>query len=334
MPLFSRVTIHSSQFPDQVQQDLLRSFQTRALNHKFLYDSLRQTQKWLALHEACSPARRDPQCAEIYDAMFEFVAGQIRADIVNVISLGCGGGQKDVRLLAMLKTPDRELHYTPCDVSTAMVLVANNSAGRFIDPAHSHPVICDLATARDLPELLNNTEALSLPNKALRIGLFFGMLPNFDPHVISPLLSSLLRPGELLLLSANLAPGSDYSEGVQQVLPQYDNPLTRDWLFSFLAELGVELQDGEIRFQIESDMKNRGIKRIAAYFHFVRSIEINIHNSTFAFQAGDVIRLFFSYRHTPALLRALLEPHGLELLEQWITPCEEEGVFVCRSKPH
>src|SRR5579871_1250838 len=40
------VAVHSSQFPEQVQHDLFESLRTRAVNHKFHYDSVKKTQKW------------------------------------------------------------------------------------------------------------------------------------------------------------------------------------------------------------------------------------------------------------------------------------------------
>ena len=51
----------------------------------------------------------------------------------------------------------------------------------------------------------------------------------------------------------------------------------------------------------------------------------------FVFKAGEMIRLFFSYRYTPELVRKILVRHGLEVCGQWITRSEEEGVFLCRS---
>ena len=79
------------------------------------------------------------------------------------------------------------------------------------------------------------------------------MIPNFEPQVILPRLAALLRPADYLLFSANLAPGADYAAGVQRILPLYDNALTRDWLMTFLLDLGVETADGELRFVIEDD---------------------------------------------------------------------------------
>jgi uncharacterized SAM-dependent methyltransferase len=51
----------------------------------------------------------------------------------------------------------------------------------------------------------------------------------------------------------------------------------------------------------------------------------------FDFRAGEVIRLFFSYRYTPERMRAILNRHGLDVCDQWKTRSEEEGVFLCRN---
>src|SRR3954463_15334546 len=134
----------------------------------------------------------------------------------------------------------------------------------------------------------------------------------------------------MLLFSANLAPGPDYAAGVRRILPLYDNALTRDWLLTFLLDLGVEKNDGKLDFVIE-DMP-LGLKRIAAYFCFSGRRTLSVAGETFTFRAGHSIRLFFSYRHTPALVRRLLARHGLEVLDQRITGSEEEGVFLCMPK--
>src|SRR5262245_59191595 len=128
MQSVANVKIHASQFPGNVRQDLLESLRTGEVNHKFHYDSVKQTQKWLALHRAYSPSRTDPDCAAIYDRSFEAVAAGIEAKRVHLIGLGCGGGQKDTRLLKLLTKRGKEVFYTPSDVSTAMVLVAMEAA--------------------------------------------------------------------------------------------------------------------------------------------------------------------------------------------------------------
>jgi len=324
----ARVIIHPSQFPDAVRRDLLASLRSRAVNHKFHYDSFKQTQKWLALHQAYSPSRTDADCAATYDASFSGAANQLQAAAIHLVGLGCGGGQKDTRLLRLLQQAGKRVSYTPSDVGTAMVLVARDAALVVIPDADCHPLVCDLATADNLAVVLDD----STKSGEARLITFFGMIPNFEPQLILPRLASLLRPGDHLLFSANLAPGADYAAGVKRILPLYDNQLTRDWLMTFLLDLGVETTDGELRFTIEDDAAGQGLKRITARFHFARQRRVEVEGETFEFKPGESIRLFFSYRHTPQLVRSLLGDHGIQVLDQWITKSEEEGVFLCRRK--
>jgi L-histidine N-alpha-methyltransferase len=317
------VAIHSSQFPEKVRRDLLDSLRTRAVNHKFHYDSVKQTQKWLALHQVHSPSRNDADCAATYDRAFASAAARINAPEVHLIGVGCGGGQKDTRLLHLLKSHGKEISYTACDVSTAMVLTARETALSVLPPQNCFPLVCDLAGADDL----STTFATRNTQHATRLTTFFGMIPNFEPEMILPKLASLVGKNDWLLFSANLAPGSDYHAGVTKILPQYDNPLTRDWLLAFLFDLGVEAGDGELRFAIE-DLNT--LKRVVARFHFTHSRSFAIENERFEFHPGDSIRLFFSYRYTRELVRAHLQQHHLQVLDQWITQSAEEGVFLCR----
>src|SRR5450631_2241094 len=138
----ANVLIHASQFPENVRRDLLASLRTRKINHKFHYDSVKQTQKWLALHQIYSPSRSDADCAATYDRAFAEAAGVIKSKNVHVIGLGCGGGQKDTRLLKLLKSGGNEISYTPCDVSTAMVLVARQTALAVLPDKHCFPFVC------------------------------------------------------------------------------------------------------------------------------------------------------------------------------------------------
>lgn len=328
----ANVTIHPSQFPEAVQRDLMESLRTRQVNHKFHYDSYKQTEKWLTLHEAYSPARTDTDCLSVYDEAFVSTArNHLASSPVHVIGLGCGGGQKDTRLLELLqnsgKTASQKIPvaYTPSDVSVAMVLVAREKVLSVVKDKDCHPLVCDLATAEDLEATLQIKKGYS------RLITFFGMIPNFDPQLILPRLAKLVGTDDYLLFSANLAPGPDYAAGVQRVLPLYDNALTRDWLMTFLLDLGVEQADGEMRFGVEDDPAGSGLKRIVANFYFQRSREVKLDEERFEFRAGEAIRLFFSYRHTPERVRTMLEQYGLSVIGEWVTKSEEEGVFLCRK---
>jgi uncharacterized SAM-dependent methyltransferase len=330
MSLTASVDIHPSQFPERVRSELLDCLRSRRVHHKFHYDSVKQTMQWLALHQACSPSRTDADCAAIYDRCFAEVIARIPQREAHLIGLGCGGGQKDARLIKGLRDKNCEVFYTPLDVSTAMVLVARTAALEMIPPSRCFPFVCDLAVADDIREQFERpfvkakSESRSEPGSA-RLFTFFGMIPNFEPQVILPKLAKLIDPHDLLLFSANLAPGRDYAAGVQRILPLYDNALTRDWLMMFLVDLGIEPGDGNVRFSIEDE---GALKRIVARFEFTGSREIQVDDERFRFSPGDSIRLFFSYRHTPTLVRSQLAEYGMHVLEQWVAPSEEEGVFL------
>jgi L-histidine N-alpha-methyltransferase len=340
MSSVANVVVHASQFPEQVRRELLESLRTRRVNHKFHYDSVKQTQKWLVLHQAYSPTWNDADCQAIYEKGFKAATAQIKSRRVDVVGLGCGGGQKDTRLLKLLKAGVKEVFYTPCDVSTAMVLTARQAALAVLPAEHCFPFVCDLATADDLQEIIWEGRRVGDPNyfgTATRrpsrdmasLVTFFGMIPNFEPQDILPKLASLVGPKDYLLFSANLAPGADYAAGMKKILPQYDNPLTRDWLMAFLLDLGVERRDGKLQFEIEDG--RFGLKRIVARFHFRRSCRIGIESKTFGFKPGDSIRLFFSYRYTPDRVCNLLARYRLGIRDQWIAKSGEEGVFLCHK---
>jgi len=326
MSATANVTIHRSQFPDAVRRDLLASLRARRVNHKFHYDSFKQAQKWLALHQIYSPSRNDPDCRSVYEEGFAAAARKFKAQRVHVIGLGCGGGQKDARLLKLLKGCGGNIFYTPCDVSAAMVLVAQKTALAVMPEQNSFPFVCDLAIADDLPAVFAQCP---MP-RASRLLTFFGMIPNFEPEQILPKLASLVRPKDFLLFSANLAPGTNYAAGVKKILPQYDNAPTRDWLMTFLLDLGVEKRDGRMGFAIERG--KFALKRAVARFHFSRARRIEVDGESFKFRRGESIRLFFSYRYTPERVQKALSKYGLEICGQWIAKSEEEGVFLCCRK--
>jgi L-histidine Nalpha-methyltransferase len=255
---------------------------------------------------------------------FSAAAEKIKTKHVHVIGLGCGGGQKDARLLKLLGARGGESFYTPCDVSTAMVLVARQTALKVLPEENCFPFVCDLATTNDLSAIFNSRGT----QHATRIITFFGMIPNFEPREILPRIASLIRPGDFLLFSANLAPGQDYTAGMKRILPQYDNTPTRDWLMTLLLDLGIERRDGELRFEIA--FGGFGLKRFVANFHFKRARQIAVEDRTFNFKRGDAIRLFFSYRYTPQHVEKILSKFNLKVSQSWIANSGEEGVFLVR----
>ena len=311
------VAIHPSQFPERVRADLIDSLRRREIRHKFHYDSYKQAQKWLAVHEAHSPARTDSNTRQIYEDAFKQVADGLGDASVQVIGLGCGGGQKDVAFLQNLSASGCQSIYTAVDVSLPLVITARERAKAHA--TQTRGLVCDLEIADDIKDELCECSV------SRRVFTFFGMIPNSEPDVILPRLARLHSRGDRLLLSANLAPGKDYRAGVEHVRGQYDNAATADWLLTFLYDLGVERGDGEMKFGIE---EAKGLLRIRADFQFSNARKLRLDDETFAFKPGESIRLFYSYRYTPDRLSAELARHGWSISRQWISPSGEEGVFL------
>jgi len=252
---------------------------------------------------------------------------------VTLISIGCGGGQKDSALLKALRS--QRLSYVPTDVSLPLALTANRRASRELS-IESKPALFDLPVTTDLAAFLDKMA----PPDGKRILAFFGMVPNFEPDEALAPLSSALREGDWLLISANLAPGSDYEAGLRKVLPLYENDLTRRWLATALHDAGLEISPQHIEFSIVPGARGSSLAagepnrllRIEANYRFKSAQTIQIDGEKFSYATGDSFRLFFSYRHTPKLLRELLAGYGMEITREWIAGSAEEGVFLAQKR--
>ncbi len=325
---FVSVRIHENQTPDRLRDGLVQSLQSRRLANKFHYDSPKQAARWLALHQAFSPSRTDPECAAVYDRAYAQAADGdcMGSGRIHLIGLGAGGGQKDTRLLRLLRERAADVTYWPVDSSASLVLVARQTALAVIAADQCHPLVCDFEATKDLPAFFDGV----IPPGQPRLITFFGMLPNFEPDCILPGVAALVRPGDQLLLSANLVPGPDYAAGIRQVLPQYDNPLTREWLLTLPSDLGIEAEDGELRFSVEPCPRTPGLLRIEAGLHFVRRVAVAVEAQRIGFEVGERLRLFYSYRYTPGLLREVFGPRTLRETGSWVSASGEEGVFGFR----
>ena len=307
VPLTS-VLIHESRYPGRARAAYIESFRSRWMNHQFHYDTEKQSQLWLALHEAYSPARRDNDCLKTYQQAFKDVAAKITLRPLTVLSLGCGGGQKDQALLSAFSELN-QITYVPTDVSLTLALTAHLGA-----PTKSMPAVLDLNETKDL-------SALITPNTASLI-CFFGMIPNFEPDKVIPQIAASLRSSEHLLMSANLAPGGN----VEKILPQYDNELTRRWLSAVLVDAGLQLNPSDLEFEIGPQM------RIEVGYRFQKEQTVQIDGEKFSYAPGEWFQLFFSYRHTPETVRDLFAQYGMQIQQQWIAASGEEGVFLLSKR--
>jgi len=318
------VRTDASQAPGAIQEELCRSLRSRQINPQFLYHNAEQARRWLKLHEAYSPARLDPDCMQIYEEAFRAAAEKISLGAIQVFGLSSGGAQKERTLLEILQSTGHPIAFSPIDVSVPLVLQAKQAVSDLVPSRLCCTGVLDLVRAEQVRRFL---ETLRVANHR-SLFTFFGTIHNFEPETILPRLYDALRDSELLLLSANMVPAAGYNEKVRELLSAYDNELTRDWLLAFLPAVGLRPDQGVLKFTIQSSEQICNLKRITVHFEFCSNAAARVAGEDFDFDPGDSLRLFFSYRYTPEILRGLLEENGFAVMGQWLTSPEEEGVFL------
>lgn len=328
MPDALHLTIHPSQFPDIERAALIDGLTNWRVDPRLHYQSRLQSDRWLKVFEHWAPFLNRADCRAIYRQSSERVAAD-SAGAVAVIALGCGDGSKDVGLLAELDRAGADVRFVPLDVSASLVTRAALAARKFVRGDQIDPIVADLGRAGDLGEWLDTR----LPASAGRIVTFFGMIPNFEPLEILPVLAKLLRVGDRLLFSANLAPGDgDLDQSVNRILPQYDNTETRAWLMTLLEGSGVGESSGGLKVGVEPGQQLKELRRIVARFHFFRDTKLRINEHEFKYSKGTNLPLFFSYRYSVLQIQELLARFHLRPMASWITDNREEGVFLCTLK--
>ena len=321
----SHVTVHESALPQIIRRRIVEALGRCELDSSLLYFGLRQTLRWVALHHTLAPVHR-ARVADIYDHAFRRASELCRGDVVHVVSLACGDGTKDARCLQLLRESGRAAIYTPADISLEMVLTAEQTATSALRGLQTTPLLCELAQCSVLPALLKSFD----PSGAERLVLFLGTIHNFWPPEILRSVIYPVRSQDHLLIGANLAPAGDYEAALNKILTQYDNAPTHHWFMGALSELDLSADDGRLTFSVAPSEVDPALKRVQADFIFTRGREINIFDEKIRFEKDTKLRVFYSYRFTVDHLRVFLVNSRLSVLQEWIAPNEEEGLFLCR----
>jgi L-histidine N-alpha-methyltransferase len=322
------IAVHESAYPEITRKRIADALTRREVEPSLLYAGLRQTVRWTALHHAISPAQRDPVFTAIYESAFGEIARAVRGNVVHVVSLACGDGTKDIRCLEALRKSGRTVLYTPADFSFEMALTARNNASHALRGLQCTPLVCELGECPVLPAILKNFD----PSGSERVLLFLGTIHNYWPPDILRSLLYPLRSQDHLLISANLAPAEDYEAALKNILLQYDNAPTRDWLMGALSELDLSSADGALNFGVVPSEEIPDLHRIEASFVFARARGIQLFDAKSTFESGEKLRVFYSYRFTPAHLRSFFKKAGLFIAQEWMTPSQEEALFLCRRE--
>lgn len=327
------LTVHESQYPARIAAQLCQGLRRRHLSSKFLYDSPAQAQRWLAYHQAFSPSRTEPDLLALYHKAFLAALTTLQGSPLHYVSLGCGGGLKDTLLLQQAHAHGFTVRFTPTDVSTALVLETMLRVQHALPGLASAPLVVDLETAPDLEGFLTQHEAMfATGSTCRRLFTCFGMLPNFVYDAFLPYLRRLMRPTDVLLLSANLSPGL-YQEAVARILPQYDNPFAHAWFAGLLDSLGFAAT--QIQLTVGTQLLDDAghIWQIHAAAEMLQPLTCMLSGESFPFQAGEQLHLFFSNRFTPQIMPQVLSAAGLGVVDTFLFDSQEEAIYLCTWAP-
>lgn len=318
-PPFIDVVVHESVHPEALAAELRDGLAGGEVATRQHYVSARQARLWREIAAAFSPARDEADGVRAYDAVNGLVADRVAGAGAHVIGLGCGDGAKERRLLDALAGIG-PLTATPVDVSLPLVQVAVDRLAGAAGTALGRPVVCDLGlAAADLPAMVGEAPGP-------RVVTLYGILPGMEAFAAMAAALSLLRPGDLLAVSANLLPGGDGS--LEAITAQYDNEQTRSWLGALLEDAGLRPEQADVRIGELSEPGTGAVAAVGAWLEPREEVELVLEAGEVRLEPGSPVRLLRSARHTPDGLEAIVLAAGLELLALDVSPTGEEGVAL------
>lgn len=328
--MFWTAHIHSSASPRARTAARLQALRHKSVPGAFHYETPRQARLWMELHEALSPARPSGVVAGLYHQAAQSLAERLPDKEVWIVGLGCGSGHKDRLLVQACRARGLKVHYAPVDISLPLVLTAAEAVAPWVLESGGRllPVVADLTAEENWRDWW---AAQASEGKACII-TFYGMLPTLAPAEVRQCLGRWLRPGCWLLLSANLM-AEEAERGIQRILPQYDNELTRRWLSVFWEDLGVPLNTGALRFYGQQQRGVPSVWAIVAEWEFQENVALAVDGESFRFSTRERLQLWASYRYLPGQVAEMIQPLGQRLKASWLDADGAEGVFLCGGPP-
>ena len=307
--------IDESVSPAAHRAGMLAALQAGRVDNRFHYVGERSAAMWRALASAHSPAQAEDGLAAYDDAARAAIAA-LPAGPVHVIGVACGDGVKERRLLgALVSAGHAEVHATAVDVSVPLVTAASAAMAGVPGVGEADAVAVDITAVSDLSPLLGPRR------RGARVVTLFGVVSTLGPGALEPALS-LLAPGDVLMVSANLLP--DRAGARDNVMAQYDNPPTRAWLNAVLEDIGLAGAGSITMRWHEAPDSLAIVGEVTPPGALVADVE----GVTVQMPAGRPIRVLESFRHDPAGLEALMRGAGLARVVACISPSGEEGVAV------
>jgi len=298
-----------------IAQEFAEAIEARDLPEKFFYWFPRSAAEWAAL--AANPQLYGG-LAQTWRALASDAPALARSfdGRVPVISFGAGDGRRDCDLISALKDTGASCVYYPVDASQTMLEMACNSADD--QDVEATGIKADISSP---VHLVYAADAAEPPRLLMMAGNTMG---SFDPLAEIRYLAQCMKPEDRLIVD-----GEIYDE--QQSMARRDNPQVRRFLSSLLASVGIQEEDGEIRFNHKHDERHPGLHLITRYFRAERDLTATVGGQTIPLQRGERIGLNFTYLYEPEAFEWLIEEQGGFMpLFRYESPDDRFVTAVCR----
>lgn len=296
----------------EIAHEFTESIEARDLPEKFFYWFQLSVRAWRALGQ--DPAHQNLQAA--WEKIAERVS-DVTAHFktpVPIVSFGAGEGVKDRRLIQAFQAAGRAVRYFPVDASQTLLEAACEGAEQ--DEADVFGIKADISSPM---HLVLASDACESPKLFLMAGNTLG---GFDPMEQIRHIASAMHEGDRLVVDVEL-----YSEAAANVAVE---PLQHKFAFAPLQSLGVQEEDGEMRFEVKRDERHAGLYMVARHFRANQDLRITIVGKEIMLERGERIFMNFRYLFTPEAFRWLLEKHGkLKVLEMSESSDQRFGLAIC-----
>ena len=186
-------------FEADSHRDFTSALAANRIDPKFLYITPRQSELWREVFQRHSPIHGNPEFARIYRDAFAKIVRDTRSGAVKLIGLGCGTGVKERDLCLCLKSRGIQSHFSAVDISLGLVAESMRNLAE-AGAKFERSLMCDLAATELLSAWLARNDS-----ETPRMVTLFGLVPNLAPVVAARIMRAVLRPGDVLLVSAHRA---------------------------------------------------------------------------------------------------------------------------------
>lgn len=301
-------TATPTEFGQSVLEGLSRQRGGKRLASRYFYDDLGS-----ALFEAITLlpeyglTRADERLLFAHASDIAEIAGKLGA----VAELGSGSGKKSLHIIRATEKLNRQLVYSPIDVSNAALSVCEKEIGGLCEV---EPICLDWIEGL---QHINRNRRFTEPMLLLFLGSSIG---NMERSLLPEFVESIrrqLHPGDYFLL------GADLVKDIDHMLAAYDDPIgvTAAFNLNLLGRINRELDaDVDISGFAHEVRWDAAERRIEMHLLACRDQKVTCRalDTTFTFEAGETIWTESSHKFTEEELTLLAENTGFLPMAAWV----------------